>query len=356
MEKSDYLQNLERTLKANFSQQQANDILADYTEFFDTGIAEGKSESELCAEFGNPEKVAKELLGDSILTLQKQSVSFWRKIALLVVINISFLQLTFSDWNIQVYGHIFTFLFPLLLQAIIYMSCSKNLHAVASNTSKLFYFRQRWLTGWRFVSIVFFLSVVLGWYIVSINTPIWQNPNLLGYFFIYVPAIILITAIEILCSIYPAKVKGPQYLKLLFILSYSLIAVLFVVLFVVLSKLETLNPFNPDLFKVTGQLYDYMAILSYSIMALSIFTIILVTIYAIHVNANAKWLLFFSTTCFSILLNGVYILFNFANGSVPNCAIFLHSIRNSILLNLGAALLFFLFMVIWNKYCRIRND
>jgi uncharacterized membrane protein len=86
---------LESTLKANFSKQQTNDILADYTEFFDTGIADGKSESELCAEFGSPESVAKELFSN--YTNQKQS-TFLRNLeicfilaAIVILLSLPFL-------------------------------------------------------------------------------------------------------------------------------------------------------------------------------------------------------------------------------------------------------------------------
>ena len=41
------------------------DILSDYKDFFTSGTADGKSEAELCAEFGPPEQAARELKSES---------------------------------------------------------------------------------------------------------------------------------------------------------------------------------------------------------------------------------------------------------------------------------------------------
>lgn len=61
MDRVTYLSQLETALRKKYREQQVRDILADYEEFFATGIAEGKSEEELCAEFGPPEQAAREL-------------------------------------------------------------------------------------------------------------------------------------------------------------------------------------------------------------------------------------------------------------------------------------------------------
>jgi uncharacterized membrane protein len=61
MDRVTYLSQLETALRKKYREQQVQDILSDYEEFFATGIAEGKSEEELCAEFGPPEQAAREL-------------------------------------------------------------------------------------------------------------------------------------------------------------------------------------------------------------------------------------------------------------------------------------------------------
>lgn len=61
MDKSTYLKQLETVLREKYAEPQVRDILSDYEDFFTSGAAEGKSEAELCAEFGPPERAAGEL-------------------------------------------------------------------------------------------------------------------------------------------------------------------------------------------------------------------------------------------------------------------------------------------------------
>ena len=61
MDKSTYLKQLEMVLWEKYPKPQVRDILSDYEDFFASGIAEGKSEAELCTEFGPPERVGEEL-------------------------------------------------------------------------------------------------------------------------------------------------------------------------------------------------------------------------------------------------------------------------------------------------------
>lgn len=65
MDRVTYLSQLETALRKKYREQQVQDILSDYEEFFATGAAEGKSEAELCAEFGPPERAAIELEKES---------------------------------------------------------------------------------------------------------------------------------------------------------------------------------------------------------------------------------------------------------------------------------------------------
>ena len=64
MDKSTYLKQLETALRGKYAEPQVKDILADYEDFFASGAAEGKSEAELCAEFGPPGQAAIELKGE----------------------------------------------------------------------------------------------------------------------------------------------------------------------------------------------------------------------------------------------------------------------------------------------------
>lgn len=61
MDKSTYLKQLETALRKKYAEPQVRDILSDYEDFFASGVASGKSEAELCAEFGPPERAVEEL-------------------------------------------------------------------------------------------------------------------------------------------------------------------------------------------------------------------------------------------------------------------------------------------------------
>lgn len=61
MDKSTYLKQLETALREKYAEPQVRDILSDYVDFFASGAEAGKSEAELCAEFGPPERAAGEL-------------------------------------------------------------------------------------------------------------------------------------------------------------------------------------------------------------------------------------------------------------------------------------------------------
>lgn len=56
-----FLQELHWRLMFYLPPEQTKDILSDYREYFAAGLAEGKSEAALCAQFGSPREIAREL-------------------------------------------------------------------------------------------------------------------------------------------------------------------------------------------------------------------------------------------------------------------------------------------------------
>ena len=74
MDRKSYLAQLETALRERYPEPQVRDILTDYGDFFDSGAAEGKNEAELCAEFGPPERAARELKSESAAEPARQGV------------------------------------------------------------------------------------------------------------------------------------------------------------------------------------------------------------------------------------------------------------------------------------------
>ena len=65
MKKEDFLEILRDYLKKGFSQDEVNDIVRDYEEYFVDGIIKKKSEMEIISSLGSPKEIANELLSES---------------------------------------------------------------------------------------------------------------------------------------------------------------------------------------------------------------------------------------------------------------------------------------------------
>lgn len=135
MNKITYLKQLKASLREKYLEPQVQDILADYEEFFSTGAAEGKSEAELCSEFGPPEQAACELKNEA----QKPQYIINRFIFACLFLSIlifAFLWLYFdcrfefasissnSDGPVSFW---YAVLFPLALEGILALWASQNI-------------------------------------------------------------------------------------------------------------------------------------------------------------------------------------------------------------------------------------
>jgi hypothetical protein len=136
MDKSTYLKRLETALREKYPEPQIRDILADYEDFFATGAAEGKSEAELCTEFGLPEQAACELKSESAdETPRRQSKRLvLSRIVLVLLIAAILLPWLVPQIHISATGNIshgpvnfwIAMLFPLALEAILALWPSQN--------------------------------------------------------------------------------------------------------------------------------------------------------------------------------------------------------------------------------------
>ena len=61
LNKKEYLRELSDELRGYFKKKDVKNIIADYEEFFSAGISDGKSEIEICVEFGNAKELAREI-------------------------------------------------------------------------------------------------------------------------------------------------------------------------------------------------------------------------------------------------------------------------------------------------------
>jgi len=77
MEKLEFLKKLRRALSWTFTEEEITDILADYEDFFISGGAEDKDETQICTELGDPAEIARGLAE----ALEKKRTSpLWFKI------------------------------------------------------------------------------------------------------------------------------------------------------------------------------------------------------------------------------------------------------------------------------------
>ncbi len=66
MTKAEYLKELENRIQ-RLPQKERAEILADYQEHFEMGLANGKSEAEICTSLGTPRSVAQSILMNSLV-------------------------------------------------------------------------------------------------------------------------------------------------------------------------------------------------------------------------------------------------------------------------------------------------
>lgn len=333
MEKEQYLSELKEALKETLDPKQTDDILADYSEFFDAGLAEGKSEEELCREFGSPEKAAEELKNNSVSQKVRWPIHLRLEFVFILSVAALFLYLPclpFIDWNSPLYSFIYIFLMPLLLEAIINVAVARRSAAIPAYTSTLYRIRQKVFSGWGLIALLFVLSFILG------NQCTWVNNHDIFYL-VYASVVASISFICIVRGIYMVKSERFRLIKIILIACYPFIAALYVALFIIINMIDKqiINPLEPAI--------CWFVILLTAIVILSIFSGILIAIYAIHKRPEAKWLIFLNTTFFTLALNIKWTLCHYDSGILENS---FHTLESTILQNLIALVIFLLFLFI----------
>lgn len=107
MNSETYLKKLRSVLLENSSEQQTNEILSDYRDFFQTGLTEGKTEAQLCAEFGPPEQAAQELLGSAEDGSEKSGTRKQRLLCVGLSVLALLVYATFTDIFLYLFGNSF---------------------------------------------------------------------------------------------------------------------------------------------------------------------------------------------------------------------------------------------------------
>ncbi len=93
MNREQFLQQLSYHLSA-LSEEERNDILNDYNEYFENGLLEGKTESEISENLGSPEIIAKELNISNTFAQVENKMTFSNVVSAIgLTIGLSFLNL-----------------------------------------------------------------------------------------------------------------------------------------------------------------------------------------------------------------------------------------------------------------------
>ncbi|QHE53995.1 HAAS domain-containing protein [Pontibacillus sp. HMF3514] len=93
MNQKSFLSNMKHELKG-MSQKEQQEILSDYTEHFEAGKLEGRTEDEIAQELGDPKGIAKDLMMNSRLEKAEQQHSFTNIMrAVLATVSLSFFNL-----------------------------------------------------------------------------------------------------------------------------------------------------------------------------------------------------------------------------------------------------------------------
>ncbi|MDP5277095.1 HAAS signaling domain-containing protein [Chengkuizengella axinellae] len=95
MSRNEFISQLESLLES-VNQADRNEIIYDYLEHFDIGLANGKSEEELVKELGDPKVIAKDLLADYRVTKAEEDKSIGNMYkAILATFSLSFFNIVF---------------------------------------------------------------------------------------------------------------------------------------------------------------------------------------------------------------------------------------------------------------------
>ena len=109
MKQTEFLKQLEKNLK-NIPQSERKDILSDYQEHFEDGIASGRSESELAEALGNPKVLGKQLTANYHIKRADNGVSVEEIFrAILATAGLGFFNLVFVAFPF--FGAIFFLIF-----------------------------------------------------------------------------------------------------------------------------------------------------------------------------------------------------------------------------------------------------
>lgn len=297
MDREQYMIDLQRALNNCFSQKQSDDVLADYAEFFDAGIAEGKGESELCAEFGSPKNVVLALKKEKTLH-QRFHLSAKLIVILLCIATLFLFACARSSFlyfpNICLFECSLLAL-SLFMQLIVFMGDTRSLNLSNSRSfPKLRWMKITLAACWPVLVAVYIFLVLYNNYLDHLPNPSAQLINL-SLDFAIISFLILFGAVTIFTAIYIMKAKKYAWLKVGMFIGYP--CVIFLLSCLIVATINTLNhnyqSSSFDLFFLsrysTNILYVLIIILSFMLIA-----------YAIHVNLKVKWLLFLNTALFGL--------------------------------------------------------
>jgi uncharacterized membrane protein len=138
--KQEYLQELSSELKGYFKKKDVQNIISDYDEFFDAGISEGKSEAEICEEFGDIKNLAREIADNQTDVKQLNKISEYVLILVLAAAVIFLYWLadyeTIRDLNIYNSLFFMPFFAPVLI--LLFMQSYKK-HEIKLDERILFF-------------------------------------------------------------------------------------------------------------------------------------------------------------------------------------------------------------------------
>lgn len=110
MTKDEYIEKLKSGLSWNIQESKMNEIINDYSEYFDAGLSEGSTEDELCVLFGNPVLQAKSIMRE----LPQYRSILWMRIGYSILLFLLGVLLFKSSNGYDFLG-IRSFLLPLFL-------------------------------------------------------------------------------------------------------------------------------------------------------------------------------------------------------------------------------------------------
>jgi hypothetical protein len=214
MNKDQFMTRLRQSLRWSFTEKEIMDVLADYEGFFTVGLSEGKNETQICAELGEPSSIATDLTQALYKKRPPQSIPFLRVSLSSIILFFTIAFFIFARHYINILSYIIV---VVLLPLVLWVTVG----GTARKLPVWSYVPERKQSKRILAGHIVFIALTIGFYaflhvyaqlMIDHSTVLSLLPQLLDYIFIFLPVIIILMTTLAVIGFYKAT---PRYFTLI---------------------------------------------------------------------------------------------------------------------------------------------